>query len=215
MPIPDRGKTEAWYVVEAEPGAAVYAGLKPGITRRDLKQAILEGATEACLHTIHPRPGDCIFIPAGTVHALGAGLIVAEIQQSSDCTFRLYDWNRVDANGQSRPLHVDQALEVIDFDRGPIATASRVATDTTGQSLLVDCDKFRLYECVGPGEFPLPAATFAIATLPFGSGNIRTLRDCFIMHRGDSILIPTACTDAVLQLEPGAVALIATPPKIE
>lgn len=215
MPVPDRGKTEAWYVVDAEPGSVVYAGLKPGVTRRDLQMAIQGGATESCLHTLYPKPGDCIFIPAGTVHALGAGLIVAEIQQSSDCTFRLYDWNRVDANGQPRPLHIDQALEVIDFDRGPVSMSTRMETGTLGQSMLVDCDRFQLTECVGPGEFPLPSATFAIATLPFGTGSIRTSRAVYHLTQGDSMLIPSACVDAVLQLETGGVALIATPPSTE
>jgi mannose-6-phosphate isomerase len=215
MAVPDRGKTEAWYVVDAEPGSVVYAGLKPGVNRMDLQRAIAQGTAESCLHTLYPQPGDCIFIPAGTVHALGAGLIVAEIQQSSDCTFRLYDWNRVDANGQPRPLHVDQALEVIDFDRGPVAMASRIATELPGQSILVDCDRFQLWECVGPGEFPLPHETFAIATLPFGTGSIRTSRQTYPMTRGDSMLIPSACVDAVLKLEAGGVALIATPPSTE
>jgi mannose-6-phosphate isomerase len=212
MPIPDRGKTEAWYVVEADPGAVVYAGLKPGVTRRDLQLAIQQGTTETCLHTLHPKRGDCIFIPAGTVHALGAGLIVAEIQQASDCTFRLYDWNRVDASGNPRPLHIEQALEVIDFERGPVAHATRIATNVAGQSVLVDCDRFQLFECVGPGKFPLPEATFAIATLPFGAGSVQTSRDRFDLQRGESMLIPSVCMDAVLHLDPGAVALVATPP---
>lgn len=215
MPVPDRGKTEAWYVVEADSGAVVYAGLKPGVTRSDLCSAIQHGTTESCLHRLDPKPGDCIFIPAGTVHALGAGLIVAEIQQASDCTFRLYDWNRLDASGNPRPLHIAQALEVIDFERGPVAYSTRIATDVAGQSLLVDCDRFQLFECVGPGEFPLPAATFAIVTLPYGVGSIRASRDRYAMNRGDSILIPAACTDAILHLEPGGMALLATPPAAE
>jgi mannose-6-phosphate isomerase len=84
---PDRGKTEAWYVVEAEPNSCIYAGLKPGVNQHDLAEAITAGTCEGVLHTITPRVGDCIFIPAGTVHAIGAGLVVAEIQQSSDVTF--------------------------------------------------------------------------------------------------------------------------------
>ncbi len=117
---PDLGKTEAWYVVEADPEAVVYAGLRPGVTADSLRRAIQEGKTEETLHVIHPKAGDCIFIPAGTVHALGAGLVVAEIQQASDTTFRLYDWNRVDASGKGRPLHIEQAMDVIDFRRGPV-----------------------------------------------------------------------------------------------
>ncbi|MFO0013509.1 MAG: type I phosphomannose isomerase catalytic subunit [Planctomycetota bacterium] len=212
MTLPDRGKTEAWYVLEADPGAVVYAGLKEGVTRSDLELAIAQGATERCLHQLHPKTGDCIFIPAGTVHALGAGLIVAEIQQSSDCTFRLYDWNRLDANGSPRPLHIAQALEVIDFDRGPVSIATPRGTDTAGQSILVDCDRFQLLECKGPGRFPLPATTFSIVTLPAGTGTIETSREHHRLSRGESLLIPSACVDAVLHLETGSVALVAIPP---
>ncbi|MCU0708805.1 MAG: class I mannose-6-phosphate isomerase [Pirellula sp.] len=211
MAIPDRGKTEAWYIVESEPGAVLYAGLKPGIGRQELQEAIKQGATESCLHTLHPQAGDCVFIPAGTVHALGAGLIVAEIQQASDCTFRLFDWNRVDADGKARPLHINQALEVIDFERGPISVAKRHAMDWPGMSLLVDCDKFRLLECVGLGSYSMPSDTFAIVTLPQGSGQLVTPAGSYPLARGDSLLIPAACQDAQLHLDSNSIALIATP----
>ena len=96
MKRPDQGKTEAWYIVAADEGSLVYAGLKPGVNETVLRDAMMAGQTDDVLHSFHPTPGDCVFIPAGTVHALGAGLLVAEIQQSSDTTFRLFDWNRVD-----------------------------------------------------------------------------------------------------------------------
>lgn len=100
MNPPDLGKTEAWYIIKAEPGAVLYAGLKPGVDEKALLEAIKNGKTAECLHVIEPQAGDCVFIPAGTVHALGAGLLVAEIQQASNTTFRLYDWDRVDDKGQ-------------------------------------------------------------------------------------------------------------------
>ena len=92
---PDLGKTEAWVIVEAEPEATVYAGLRPGVDRDVLSRAIADGTTKSCLHRFQAVVGDCIFIPSGTVHALGSGSVVAEIQQASDTTFRLFDWNRV------------------------------------------------------------------------------------------------------------------------
>ena len=110
---PDRGKTEAWYVVAAAPGSRIYAGLRHGVTGADLAAAIRAGRCEELLHAFEPRPGDCVFIPAGTVHAIGAGLLVAEIQQSSDVTYRLYDWNRVGPDGRPRPLHVDAGIEAV------------------------------------------------------------------------------------------------------
>lgn len=139
---PDRGKTEAWVVLHAEPGSRIYAGLKSGVDRSVLRDAIAAGTAEHCLHDLEPAVGDCLLIPAGTVHALGAGLVVAEIQQSSDTTYRLYDWNRVGPDGQPRQLHVEEALGVIDFDAGPISAQSAQPTGAEHIQRLVTCDKF-------------------------------------------------------------------------
>jgi mannose-6-phosphate isomerase len=156
---PDGGKTEAWCVLEATPESLVYAGLKSGVDRNELTAAIREGQCQECLHAFHPSPGDCLFIPAGTVHCLGAGLVVAEIQQSSDVTYRLFDWNRVGSDGKTRPLHVEQALECIDFARGPVEPqqpraitkgnakgtvpfSSDENRDSPHVSRLVECEKF-------------------------------------------------------------------------
>ena len=139
---PDLGKTEAWYILSAEPGSTIYAGLQPGVDRAQLADAIRQGTCETLLHHFQPRAGDCLFIPAGTVHALGAGLLVAEVQQSSDTTFRLYDWNRVGPDGKPRPLHTEQALAVIDFQRGPVDAVRPQRTDRPWVSRLVSCDKF-------------------------------------------------------------------------
>jgi mannose-6-phosphate isomerase len=141
---PDAGKTEAWVVVDAAPGSMVYAGLKPGIDRAGLAAAIRQGTCQDCLHSFAASSGDCIFVPAGTVHALGAGLLVAEIQQSSDVTFRLFDWNRVGPDGRPRPLHVQQGLDAIDFHRGPVQPQHPQPTDRPQVSRLVECDKFVL-----------------------------------------------------------------------
>jgi mannose-6-phosphate isomerase len=143
MTRPDLGKTEAWYIVDAEPQSVIYAGLKPGVDRAALADAIEKGQTESVLHSFKPAVGQCVFIPAGTVHALGDGLLVAEVQQSSDTTFRLFDWNRVDAAGKSRPLHIQQSLEVTDYDRGPIHPQTP-EPDQGGWERLVDCEKFNL-----------------------------------------------------------------------
>jgi mannose-6-phosphate isomerase len=144
---PDLGKTEAWVVLATEPGSKIYAGLKPGVTRTQLDRALEEGGCEGCLHTIEPAPGDCLLLPAGTVHALGAGLVIAEIQQASDTTFRLFDWNRKGADGRPRPLHIEQALATIDFTRGPIEPQRPHPTDQTGRERLVECDWFVLDRC--------------------------------------------------------------------
>jgi mannose-6-phosphate isomerase len=141
---PDLGKTEAWVVLQCEPDSLVYAGLKPGIDRDRLAAAIQEGCCEKCLHAFHPSPGDCIFLPAGTVHALGSGILAAEIQQSSDATYRLFDWNRVGPDGQPRPLHIQQGLEAVDFSRGPVTPQRPVPTERPQVRRLVQCDPFVL-----------------------------------------------------------------------
>lgn len=110
------GKNEMWYIMDVRPEAKLVAGLKPGVTKQEFDNAIRENRIEDCLQNIEVKPGDVINIPAGLVHAIGAGIVIAEIQQSSDTTYRVYDYNRVDKNGASRPLHLDKAMDVIKFD---------------------------------------------------------------------------------------------------
>ena len=139
---PDRGKTEAWVVLAADPGSVLYAGLIAGVDREKLTRAIEAGESESCLHRLEPVAGDCIYIPAGTVHALGDGLLIAEIQQASDTTYRLFDWNRVGPDGKQRQLHIAQGLDAIDFDRGPIQIEKPTPTACQEIERLVTGDHF-------------------------------------------------------------------------
>lgn len=141
---PDLGKTEAWVVLSAEPGSFIYAGLKRGFDRAALEREVHRGTCELCLHRIEPKAGDCLFLPAGAVHALGPGLVIAEIQQSSDATFRLFDWNRVGADGKPRPLHIEQSLQAIDYSLGPLSVQKPTPTERSFAQRLVECDKFVL-----------------------------------------------------------------------
>jgi len=104
------GKTEAWLVLEADPNAGILLGLKPGIDKQAFARELQRGTAALCLRRFEPRPGEWYYVPAGTVHALGGGLAVLEVQQTSDATFRLYDWDRVDTAGKRRPLHVEAGL---------------------------------------------------------------------------------------------------------
>ncbi len=113
-------KTETWFVLAADSGSRIYAGLVPGIDKKRLRAALRAGTVAKCLHHFEPRAGDCVFLPAGTVHAVGGGVLMAELQQTSDATFRLFDWNRRDAQGKTRTLHVEEALACIDWERGPV-----------------------------------------------------------------------------------------------
>jgi mannose-6-phosphate isomerase len=139
-------KTEAWFVLAAAPGSRIYAGLLPGIGENDLRAALNQGRVADCLHSFEPRPGDCVFLPAGTVHAVGGGVLLAEIQQTSDATFRLFDWNRRDASGKPRPLHIEQAFASIHWDQGQIQPV-RVSgyPGPAGQSQL--SERTSLVEC--------------------------------------------------------------------
>lgn len=190
---PDLGKTEAWYVVDAEPGSQIYAGLKEGVTRADFELAVKQGTTESVLHCFQPKPGDCIFVKAGTVHAIGEGLLVCEIQQASDTTFRLFDWNRVGADGNSRPLHIEQGLDAIDFQLGPVSACTPRQV-SPGVENLVECEKFILNRWQleqprslgGDGRFHILAVV---------SGSIAVESDpCRQpMETGQSMLIPANC----------------------
>jgi mannose-6-phosphate isomerase len=114
------GKTEVWFVLDVLPGGRVYAGLKPGVNETAVREALAAGRVADCLHSFTPRPGDSVFLPAGTVHAVGGGVLFAEVQQTSDATFRLYDWDRLDAQGKSRALHVEESMRCIDWTKGPV-----------------------------------------------------------------------------------------------
>ncbi len=111
------GKTEMWVVLHAEPEAAIIFGVKPGTTPANFRQAILDGNLEQYLHQVPVKAGDVVCVPAGSLHAILGGLIIAEIQQNSNTTYRVYDWNRVGADGLARPLHIDKALAVINFNQ--------------------------------------------------------------------------------------------------
>lgn len=212
MVPPDLGKTEAWLIIDAQPGAVLYAGLKQGVTREDLLQALHQGDVEPCLHAIQPQAGDCVFIPAGTVHALGAGLLVAEIQQASNTTFRLYDWQRVDANGQPRALHVQQSLDVIDFASGPRPLQTPVETGIAGRQRLVACDKFVMDRAVAEDD---AQARFALGgdgqmhllSLPQGAATLSGEFGSEPMASGQTVLLPAALGPITAHLSPGSCLL--------
>jgi len=189
---PDLGKTEAWVVMSSEPGSYLYAGLKRGFDRAALEREVARQTTELCLHKVHPQAGDCIFIPAGTVHAIGPGLVVAEIQQASNTTFRLYDWNRVGKDGKTRDLHIEQGLDAIDYDLGPV-DPQRPKDMGNGCERLVECDKFilnrwRLSDAKNLGV----KDAFQIVAVLEGAITIEGLDGSVPM--GKTVLVPADCS---------------------
>jgi mannose-6-phosphate isomerase len=127
----DLGKTEMWYVLYAQPDTELVYGLAQDVTREEFRAALAEGQLSAYLHRLEIEPGDAVFVPTGTVHALLEGAVVAEIQQNSDTTYRVYDWDRVGADGAPRPLHIDKALDVIDFAMVRPSTVTPLVVEET------------------------------------------------------------------------------------
>ena len=142
-------KTEMWYVTQAEPGAALYVGLKRGVTRDDFERHIREGTVAEALHRVDVRDGDVMFLPSGRLHAIGGGLVIFEIQQNSDTTYRVFDWNRVGLDGKPRELHIDASLASIDFaDFEPAPIASKYSPNPKfAVRLLVEDPLFKVDAC--------------------------------------------------------------------
>jgi len=210
---PDLGKTEAWVILAAEPGSVVYAGLKRGFDRAALEREVHRGTTELCLHKFEPRGGDCIFIPAGTVHALGAGLVVAEIQQASDTTFRLYDWNRLGPDGKPRQLHVEESLAAIDYSAGPVQPQVAQKTDRPSVERLVTCDKFLLDRWRLEGSEPAEQRTiggdggFHILSVLSGSATLSTEATSEQLTLGQTLLLPAAAGLCQITSDPDTILL--------
>ncbi len=194
--VGDRGKTEAWVILDTEPGALIYAGLKAGVDRRALELGLERGEVEPLLHRFEPRVGDCVFIPAGTVHAIGAGILLVEVQQMSDATFRLFDWGRTGPDGKPRALHVAESMQAIDFKRGPVepvrAALERERWGT--RERLVNCDYFSIERldlregATGVGS----AGHFTILIGIEGGLRIEGGGGSTLLKRGETVLLPAA-----------------------
>jgi len=194
IPPGETGKTEAWVVIEAGFGSQIYAGLKPGTTGVDLRHSLSNGTIKDHLVRIVPKPGDAVFIPAGTVHTLGGGVVVFEVQQNSDVTFRLYDWDHVDAKtGQPRPLQIDQALACVDFSKnaGGLVTPFLVTTTPVVRERLVDCRDFLLWRLRGQLPFTVgaPGIPRVLVCLE-GSGWLEYDGTAYGIDKGEVWLLP-------------------------
>jgi mannose-6-phosphate isomerase len=181
-------KTECWYIVSAKPGAVIYKGLKKGVTRKQFSKAIKDGTVEQTLRKIKVKAGQCYYLPAGTPHAIGAGLLIAEVETPSDTTFRIFDWNRIDENGRPRPLHINEALESIHFDR----TSDELAVTTIGR--LVDCEFFKVDKGhqMRNSEVLLSAGLMKTMIIISGSGTITGGGNTVEFKPGQTVLIPAA-----------------------
>lgn len=205
---PDLGKTEAWVVLHAEPDAFVYAGLKRGFDRHALEREVHRGTVELCLHKLQPRVGDCLFIPAGVVHALGPGLVIAEIQQASNTTYRLHDWNRIDASGQPRALQVEQSLQAIDYDYGPVSPQTPQPSQRPHVERLMACDKFVLdrWTISARADYIGGDDRFHIVSVLDGAVEVAGDVANEPLRRGQTLLIPASAGQ--VELAPTATAVL-------
>ena len=205
--LPGEGaKTEAWLVLDATPTSRIYAGLKPGVGRNEFQQALKNGAVAECLHSFTPKPGDFVFLPAGTVHAVGGGVFLAEIQQTSDATFRLFDWNRKDSQGRERTLHIEEGLASIHWDQGivePIATGQTPRRLIACPYFEVDWVRWASSAEVG-GQGRLQALIITAGRGRFANGEY--------LMAGDVWVIPAAMPAMALQLDAPLAGLLCSLP---
>ena len=187
-------KTECWYIISAAPGAVIYKGLKKGVSKDTFAAAIQQGNVAELLTKVTVEAGECHSLPAGTVHSIGAGLLIAEIQTPSDTTYRVFDFDRVGNNGKPRQLHIEEALESIHFD----ASEDNLSVTTTGR--LVDCKYFKIDKghqaenC----ELLLSAGKMKTLIVLAGLGTILPTKGNPVEFKaGDTILVPAAYEGAI------------------
>ncbi|WP_276354818.1 type I phosphomannose isomerase catalytic subunit [Cohnella caldifontis] len=192
LPKGELGKTEMWYVLSANPGAKIIYGLQPGVTRESMARAIEEGRIMDTLREVSVEAGDAFYIPAGTVHALCAGVVVAEIQQNSDTTYRLYDYNRPGLDGKPRELHVEDSLNVTAFE-GSDATRMKTDVAKPGEWLTLASSPYFVTEkgiVEGVWKLSTSPESFVIVIVCEGEGSIGWADGTVHAKAGDCFLLP-------------------------
>jgi len=187
-------KTECWYIISAAAGAVIYKGLKKSVTKKQFAEAIEKGSVSEMLAEVPVEVGQCHFLPAGTAHSIGAGLLIAEIQTPSDTTYRVFDWNRVDEAGKPRQLHIEEALESIHFD----ASGDELSVTTAGR--LVDCEYFKIDKGAQARGCELLLSSGKMKTQIFlaGFGTILGAEGTPVEFKaGDTLLVPAAYEGAM------------------
>jgi mannose-6-phosphate isomerase len=185
-----RGKTEAWYILSAEPGAQLVVGVQPGTSRQGMMEAIRTNTLESLLVYAEVRAGDVLFIRAGTVHAIGGGILLYEIQQSSDTTYRLYDWGRMGLDGKPRELHIDKGVEVAN-------TTAPARVEHPVQNPVTACEYFTtMLDTIG-GDMTLSTQgrVFHALTCIEGQARLSAGESQVKMHIGQSVLVPASVGD--------------------
>lgn len=208
-------KAEMWYIAAAEPGAELFVGLTAGVTRETFERAIALGHVAECFHRIAVRTGDTMFLPSGRVHAIGAGLVIFEIQQNSDTTFRVHDWDRVGLDGRPRELHVTESLASIAFDdfEPPLVKTDPTRAGVFEVSVLVDDPLFtvHLVHAKAAGEWRAQPSQLQVLACVNGSVSVRGSGRSETLRAGCFCLMPASLTDAVVESASNARFLVAAP----
>jgi mannose-6-phosphate isomerase len=210
-------KTEIWYITRAERDAELYVGLREGVSREEFETKVKEGTVAKCFHRIPVRAGDAMFLPSGRVHAIGAGLVIFEIQQNSDTTYRVFDWNRVDAQGKPRQLHVAESLECIDFEDfepEPIrADLPEPAPANVHIQTLVEDPLFRVetVSLVPPAHVDYSVQVPHVIAMIEGSATVLHDRFPVELSPGEFCLVPAAVENLKIEAASTARFLVAKP----
>ena len=192
------GKSELWIVLEAEEGAEIVYGFRKQPNKQELRERIDKGNLESLLNWVNVKRGDCIYIPAGTVHALGKGLVVYEVQQTSDLTYRLYDWNRVDSEGKRRELHIEKALEVIDYQANQCSIQS--IYEKFEKNRIIEIKKTPYFTCgfigIDPGcKVKLNQKDSFLLSCIHGDSCLFFAEEKISIQKGDTLVIPKQYAD--------------------
>jgi mannose-6-phosphate isomerase len=189
------GKTEMWHVVSADPGATLLLGLVPEVDREEFRSAIKQGGLETFFERLPVSAGDTFYVPSGTPHTIGAGMILCEVQQNSDLTYRLYDFHRVDAHGKPRELHIEKGMAVIDFDHrkgGKVTPVALPSANGAKKSLLVACPYFasERWDLSAQHHANSGPAHFELLVILGGRGNIQWSGGSCSYQQGECWFIP-------------------------
>ena len=191
-----RGKTEMWHAVSATAGAQLLLGLKPGVNKEKFREGLASQTLEDLFEEQSVRTGDTFFVPAGTPHSIGPNMVICEVQEYSDLTYRVYDFGRVDAHGQPRELHVEKALQVTNFGKpaGGKVTSLPLPADGATRSLLAACRYFATerWECSAKCEISVEPQRFELIVILEGVGSFARRDSAARYHRGECWLVPAS-----------------------
>jgi len=204
-------KTEMWFIADAAPGAELFVGLKRGVTRAEFERKIAAGSVADCFHRVPVRAGDTMFLPSGRVHAIGAGLVIFEIQQNSDTTYRVFDWNRLGLDGKPREMHIAQSLASIDFNDfepklvgTPFVADGLVQKRTLVKDALFDVEIWQ----IGSGaKKSLPPGKLQIIAVPSGEIEIQDGLTSVSLSAGQFSLIPASLPETTIVAKSGVTML--------